>query len=189
MIIDTSIPQSGYAPGQNVMLAVNMSNQSGMTIEDIKIKFNKNITYTSHYPHQKDKSEDITLVGKQIQGFNDAKEGSFIETITIPSVPPTDKLLCPIIKVVYSIIVEFNIGGCCRSNPKVYIPIVIGTVPLYRLSQGDGTITSQPTPSAPEIMSIDTPPPYPDMRNLFENFLSSINYSDQRFCYCSTTFI
>lgn len=123
------------------------------------------VTYTSQSPQFKEKSNTDQVAKKYIMGESGKKLESFSDSIRVPSLPPSDFISCSVIRYGYQLQFEFDIDGCCREHPEITIPIIIGTIPLYRIGGADPNVvvSTQPAPSAPATMSVDTPPPYPNM--------------------------
>lgn len=69
-------------------------------------------------------------------------------TLLVPCVPPTLDALSKIVHVTYQIVVTVCVSGP-HMNPKLILPITVGTIPFVNI--GDEIATAIPSPSAPLI--------------------------------------
>lgn len=136
MQICVTIPQTGYKPGQDILINGTINNQSSITLKQIKIKLRKVLTFTSHTPEQKDKVMTNTIMKTYINNTAGKKMDSFCDIVHIPETPPSDFISCSIIKIGYQLYFEFRVNQLFHKNPTVTIPVIIGTIPL---SQQDVT--------------------------------------------------
>lgn len=127
--LTASIPQTGYVPGQNIVIQAQVINLSGSTIDQMKFVLRQSIVYHSQTPTRATKEELRTIQQKRSTGVAQNNEERFEISLPIPSTPPTNVGSCRIIFISYDIKVEAKIVGV-HTNPFVLLPITIGNVPL-----------------------------------------------------------
>lgn len=129
-----SIPQCGYVPGQIVAVTVDVSNQSKVKVDEVKVILVKIIHYNSQTPYPKSMVEMAIVCEQRKTGLMSKSESHFQEDIQIPAIPPTIITISRVININYEIRVEARVPGV-HINPVVKIPISIGTVPLRNYHQ------------------------------------------------------
>lgn len=139
----TSIPQSGYVPGQKVIVTTEVANMSNIRVDHMKFMLRKIISYHSQTPFMKTKIEAIVIQQHRTGGVLTKDHGRFQVVLSIPPVPPTNTNLCKVIHINYEVKVEAKISGPHHS-PSINIPITVGTIPLNR---------NIPDPKAPLIQT------------------------------------
>lgn len=127
--LTATIPQTGYVPGQNIVVQAQVINLSGSTIEQMKFVLRQSIVYHSQTPTRATKEELRSIQQKRSSGVAQNNEERFEISLPIPSLPSTNEGGCRIIYISYDIKVEAKIIGV-RQNPFVVLPITIGNVPL-----------------------------------------------------------
>lgn len=127
LILNVSIPFSGYVPGQSIQVTIKIDNQCGFGVSQTKMSLVKVFTFISQTPEKRCWVETKTLQNIVIGG---AKHGSSVKLVGVIEVPqftlPTNEIISSIVKVSYRISVSLEVVGFIRS-PKVKIPIVIGS--------------------------------------------------------------
>lgn len=129
LFMAASIPMSGYVAGQNIIVSVEINNESRIDVEDIKIRLKKIIVYNSQMPTNRAKVETLTETEIRCGGVLARHKGKFDQKLVIPPVPPSNVNYCRILNVAYEVHVKAKIGGI-HKNPVIRLPITIGTVPL-----------------------------------------------------------
>lgn len=129
LFLSASIPMSGFVAGQNVVVSVDIVNESRIDVEDVKISLKKIILYHSQTPSKKTKAETLSETEVRCGGVEKRNKAKYDQKIVIPPVPPSNMNYCQVINVEYEIHVTAKIAGIHR-NPVVKLPITIGTVPL-----------------------------------------------------------
>jgi len=95
------------------------------------------------------------VVERRTGGVAKHDTGRFQQSLIIPSLPPTNISLCRVLHTQYEVMVEIKAPGV-HENPRIFIPITIGTVPLSNnfpdpktptISTGPAVITAQPLPN------------------------------------------
>lgn len=127
--IVASIPQSGYVPGQSVIVTANILNRSNMPIDDIRYYLRRIVQYHSQTPAMKTKEEIINIQQQRTGGLSRNDDARFKVALLIPAVPPTNISLCKVVHITYDVKIEAKVSKM-HANPFVLIPITIGTVPL-----------------------------------------------------------
>ncbi|XP_026462626.1 arrestin domain-containing protein 17-like, partial [Ctenocephalides felis] len=138
LFVSVQLPQSGYAPGQEIPVACNISNDSRVNVEFVQIKITKIAKFHSRHPHKiKQKSSDLV-------------------TVTAEGVPKFNKIsITKNFKSQYKQSTKITV---CDSKywrlPQIFahfMPLTIGTVPIIdRYEQSNIGFTSI-APSAPPI--------------------------------------
>lgn len=162
--IMSSIPQSGYVPGQKVIVTTDVTNVSNIPVDQMKFMLRKMISYHSQTPSVKTKTETVVIQERRTGGVPTKDHGRFQVVLPIPPEPPTNTNLCKVIHITYEVKIEAKIRGP-HLSPSIKIPITVGTVPLNRNTSDTKTpliqthvdflqpITAQPS------YSIDMPMP------------------------------
>lgn len=206
--IVASIPQSGYVPGQKIIVSTEITNMSNIPVDRMKFMLRKIIAYHSQTPSTKTKQEIVVIQERRAGGVSKKDHGRFQVCLPIPPEPPTNTNLCKVIHITYEVKIEAKISGPHQS-PYVLIPITIGTIPLNRNTPDPKTpviqtaigfavpIVNQPTfsvdsnaivPSAPAISASEyTPPAYHQgpstsqpITHAITQSVSNTNYPDMR---------
>lgn len=123
------LQQTGYVPGQFVLISADVDNKSAADCKKLIIMLNLRATYNSDTPALHTVSEKICLVKKVCGHVPRHTRKSFAETIRIPATAPTCEHISKIIRVSYELCVMAVMSTLMR-NPKTTIPITIGNVPL-----------------------------------------------------------
>lgn len=143
LYVSASIPFSGYVPGQTITVMINVNNQSKTHVKEVKVSLKKIVLLNSEKPKKKTKM----LVLSEAKGCTDPigvqTKQYFEMKIIVPSLPPMISN-CDAIKVFYELRVKAVTSGL-SSNPKLKIPVMIGTVPLE--TRGDNIPASPGTKS------------------------------------------
>lgn len=124
--ITVEIPASGYVPGQKIPVTVTLNNASSVTLHGIKCSLQRDEYYFSETPYAKSKTVRKTFATASTTVTNDVYWRTVLQ-LDIPSIAPTGE--CSILTMEYELIITVKVGSC-RINPKIQIPITIGTVPL-----------------------------------------------------------
>ncbi|XP_055375336.1 arrestin domain-containing protein 3-like [Condylostylus longicornis] len=157
LIIEVTIPQSGYVSGQNIPITVNLYNESGRPVQHIGISLKKMIKYHSDYPTHKYKLQKITVKKIVIGSIQNSPKEALHADLLVPAVPPTcPTSICRIIQVYYEIRIKAFVSGL-HTSPSLTIPIQIGNIPIIDYTnQSHGPISAPSAPSD-DIQSPTTP--------------------------------
>lgn len=127
--MSVSIPRSGYTSNQEVLVNILYSNQSDVDITKTAVRLVKCLIFTSQSP-QKVKIEKIRLNSKLVPGVAAGRSRGIEIVVPIPAIKLlSNKRISQVVTIEYAIEVEGDADGF-HSNPIVYVPIVIGDVPL-----------------------------------------------------------
>lgn len=137
--------QTGYVPGQMILVSSRIRNNASVDVKKLLITLNLRATYTSDSPCMRTVSEKLVLVKKYCGTVPRHSERDYAEVIRVPATPPTCDHLSKVVRISYEICVVAIMSHFMR-NPKAVIPITIGNVPLI-------------TPTAPtaELSADDVP--------------------------------
>lgn len=127
--IKAAIPFTGYIPGQNVRVTVNISNYCGFDVSRTAISLKKVFIFISQTPERRILTDSKTILKNVVEGARNGKETKILAIVEIPkfTLPSNDD--SEVVKVSYLIQVKVDVVGFFRT-PKVKLPIVIGTKPL-----------------------------------------------------------
>ncbi|XP_058455955.1 arrestin domain-containing protein 3-like [Malaya genurostris] len=128
MNIAAQVPITGYVPGQTVAVKIDVDNQSTKNLDEIATKLVRIVSFISQTPHSKVKAVFSVIAETRCSGVNKLSQASYEQHLLIPPMPPSSRT-CQVLAINYCIEVEGKISGPVI-NPKVRIPIVLGTVPL-----------------------------------------------------------
>lgn len=148
-----SLPSSGYVPGQEIPMAVEVDNNSNKAVSSVICTLQKFVTFQVVRPERKSRSDTIKVAQMVLGGVEPNGSFTWNERLTVPSLPPSYLRNCNIIDVAYSLLIEVRIPGL-HKNMNVTIPVVLGTIPIYSFQPG------AVSPSAPAAIQEFDPPSY-----------------------------
>lgn len=145
--VNIIMPVRGYVPGQAMSIRVNVDNQSGVVIENVKLILRKIVTFKANNPRIASRREKI-IISEVSKGPVEAGGISdYEQTLDIPPLPPSNLTNCNLIDLEYNLKVEAVAQGWWHLNLKGNNLVFIGTVPLvnYQSSiiQPDNKIDQQ----------------------------------------------
>jgi Arrestin (or S-antigen), C-terminal domain len=174
-MLTAQIPMSGYASGQTIEISGELNNKSGVSVYEIHFQLKKTVTYYAQYPSYREKRQSLKLAEKSKTNITTDGCTKFSEVLVIPAVAPTNLTQSRVIHQTYTLIIEARVSGC-HSNPVIYIPITIGTVPLRQ--QPESPVASAPGPeSQPFLFPAPAAPP------LDQNWQENTNFLELRELY------
>ncbi|XP_054741379.1 arrestin domain-containing protein 17 [Anastrepha obliqua] len=127
--LKVDLQQTGYVPGQFVLVSADVNNQSSVDCKKLIITLNLRATYNSDTPGLHSVSEKICLAKKICGHVPRCSRKAFAETIRVPATAPTCEHVSKVVRVSYELCVEAAMSSIMR-NPKTVIPLTIGNVPL-----------------------------------------------------------
>lgn len=127
--LTASVPQTGYVPGQSIVIQAQVINLSGSNVDCMKFELRQLIVYHSQTPTRATKEEKRSVLQKRSAGCAQNNEERYEVNLSIPSLPSTNINSCRIIFISYDVKIEAKVSGF-NNNPFVEIPITIGNVPL-----------------------------------------------------------
>lgn len=151
--LTASVPQTGYVPGESIVISAQVINLSGSTVDYMKFELRQLIVYHSQTPNRNTKEELRTILQKRSAGVAQNNEERYEISIPIPSLPPTNTNSCRIIYVSYDIRIEAKVGF--KNYPYVEMPITIGNVPLQSVRHAYENVAYS---SAPDESMLDIQP-------------------------------
>lgn len=169
MLITAETPISGYVPGQTIAVKIEVNNQSNKKLDELSTKLLRVVSFISQTPYTRVKSQSTIMAEVRCAGVEKQNQGSYVQHLYIPPLPPTSKT-CQVLTVNYIVEVEGKISGPAI-NPRIHIPITLGTIPLTtiaipnfdNLASMTAPIVVQPVASAPGTQTpsfpVDLPPP------------------------------
>lgn len=129
LYIISSIPQSGYVPGQSIVIDLELSNQSNIDVGETRFTLRQIVHYYSQTPSTKIRVEQEDIVKKFAGGADKLENVRFQQTLVIPPTPPTNISICKVIHITYEVVVEAKTNGL-HNSVIIKFPITIGTTPL-----------------------------------------------------------
>ncbi|XP_058059106.1 arrestin domain-containing protein 3-like [Anopheles bellator] len=170
--MSAQIPIAGYVPGQTIAVRIEASNRSKRRVNEFSTKLIKNVSYISQTPYIRVRLEPEIVAEVRCPGVAAGEQGTWDQFLAIPALPTTSNQ-CQVLTIGYEVEVEGKITGP-NINPRVRIPITIGTVPLtahaiptMRNGGIDG-VRAYPVPSAPQVSeqpeTASAPVPYDQLR-------------------------
>lgn len=138
--------QTGFVPGQMVLVSTHINNESSVDVKKIMICLNLRATYTTDTPCMRTATEKLCLVKKYCGSVRHKTERDYAEVLRIPATAPTCEHLSKVVRVSYEISVT-AIMNHLMTNPKTTIPITIGNVPLVLPAN-----QSTAPPLSPDVM-------------------------------------
>lgn len=124
-----SLPVSGYVPGQDIPITLEIDNASNISVLDVKCKLKKLITFIATSPYGSSREEEITIEEVTFVAVSPNNSNTATQNMTIPPLPPSDLDNCEIIDLSYYLKVVAEVSGC-HSDLKTSTPIILGTIPL-----------------------------------------------------------
>ncbi|XP_026462625.1 arrestin domain-containing protein 2-like, partial [Ctenocephalides felis] len=149
MRVNVELPRTGYAPGEEIAVTCNVSNETRVDVEYLHIKITKIAKFHSRSPH-KIKHSSTDLVTVSAEGVPRYTKTSITRNIQLPVIPPSLLHNCSIIDIDYVIKVKASIPGCHRSM-RLELPFTVGTVPLSNRPEQPEIGFANVAPSAPPI--------------------------------------
>lgn len=157
LFITVETPATGFVPGQKIPILVVLDNSSSVAVHGVKCSLDRTESYISQSPYEKTKTVDKTLASLSTAVVND-KHARLTQQLEIPSIAPTGK--CSVLAIDYELNINIQVESC-RVNPRIKIPIIIGTVPLLTATSSSrsnlmmgvnanyGSFDECPQPTAP----------------------------------------
>lgn len=151
--ITVTVPYGGYAAGQALPLRIEYVNRSNISIERTYLKLKRNFNFTSSTPETKTRTDTTKIFEVYVEGAPKGQTNVIDCTVTIPhSIVNSNSRFCRVVQVSYFIELE-SVVSECHSNPKIKIPITIGTVGIGEV---DNTFNAFPIyPNAPGVYPIN----------------------------------
>ncbi|XP_059470817.1 arrestin domain-containing protein 17-like isoform X2 [Neocloeon triangulifer] len=159
-----TIPTGGVVPGETLMPTLDVENNSGVDLNQVSVKLIKLVTFKAG---GRTKDTKVSIVEQNLGRLNSGQSSTYERVaLPVPSLPPSYLRNCNIIDLNYYVEASFSPSGCHR-NFFIWMPLVIGTIPLQQNFAQFSQAPPQPppqqnfTPSAPQMD--EPPPPYPSL--------------------------
>uniref|UniRef100_A0A224XNV0 Putative arrestin domain protein n=1 Tax=Panstrongylus lignarius TaxID=156445 RepID=A0A224XNV0_9HEMI len=152
------VPHTGYVPGQEIPVTVEVDNASNTTVDSIELKIMKYFQWTVRTPKQNTKKDKVELSKMSLEGVEQNGSKSLTQNIGIPQMPFVNLDACSIINISFVLKVTACVSGMLNKNLVAEIPLLLGTVPIYNAQQ-TGTIVPPPTSTTPTPGDANVLPP------------------------------
>lgn len=124
------IPYSGFVPGQIIPLTIELDNNSNVTIDSVKIKLKRDLTFKARHPNDKTNFSSSELAVLRLQGIEAHASKTWTEQMMVPnSLMFSNLKYCGIITDQYVLNVEAVAGGMYE-NTDINVKIAMGNIPL-----------------------------------------------------------
>uniref|UniRef100_A0AC35GKH9 Arrestin C-terminal-like domain-containing protein n=1 Tax=Panagrolaimus sp. PS1159 TaxID=55785 RepID=A0AC35GKH9_9BILA len=130
-----SIPKTGYAPGEDIPVSVEIYNETSLDVTAIESGILQTYNFVG-YDDGDTSGYKKTVISTKKHNFEKTpisvekkKKTKFTHAITIPDLPPTIED-CANITIEYDVIVEIKTNAYVSKTSKTSLPIIIGTIPL-----------------------------------------------------------
>jgi Arrestin (or S-antigen), C-terminal domain len=160
---------SGYASGQKIHISGELINKSNVHVHSIHFKLSKTITFYADKPSHRTKMETLKVAEVQATGVAAGTTAKINQSLVIPAIAPTNLTQSKVIHQAYELIVEAEVSGC-HKNPRIHIPVLIGTVPLRQLPESP-LATAPGSESQPFLFPTPAAPPLDNNSQENTNFL------------------
>ncbi|XP_055375350.1 arrestin domain-containing protein 17-like [Condylostylus longicornis] len=182
LIVEATIPKSGYVSGEYISVNFKVFNTSGKRIQRFSVSLKQLINSKSDYPSSKSKLQTITLTKQVIGSIENSQRDVFQSSLLIPPVPPTcNEITCRIVQVNYEVHVKVHVNGP-HIAPVVKLPLIIGNIPLTSINKNSkqeplSTNSLLQNPKTPEISAEEFgfPPPSYEEANYVEKVNMNAN--------------
>lgn len=149
LIMTVTVPQSGFVPGEKILVTVDYDNRSDIAIISTKISLKRTIRYKSQTPRPKTKLEIEKIVEVFVAGV-DPSSSNVVERYLVlpPSMPNSNEQFCDVVQITYELKVEGETPAF-SNNIELSLPITIGSVQFNNDQQHGVAAASSSNASAP----------------------------------------
>lgn len=152
LVMTVTVPQSGFVPGEKILVTVDYDNRSDIAIIRTRISLKRTIRYNSQTPHTKTKFEIEKMVEVFVAGV-DPSSSNVVERYLVvpPSMPSSNEQVCNVVQITYELKVEGETPAF-SNNIELSFPITIGSVQfnndqLHGIPAASSSNASAPKPS------------------------------------------
>ncbi|XP_067010452.2 arrestin domain-containing protein 3 [Anabrus simplex] len=124
-----SMPASGFVPGQQIPVTVEVDNVTNKTLSSVMCSLQKVVVFTTVRPSKESRVDTEKVCQLVLGGVKPNDSSVWQERMILPVLPPSVLQHCNIIDINYCLVVEVRVPGL-HHNLSVSIPITVGTVPL-----------------------------------------------------------
>ncbi|GFG34867.1 hypothetical protein Cfor_10395 [Coptotermes formosanus] len=103
LTITVSLPVSGYVPGQDIPVSVDVENNSDVPIREVKCTLRKLLTFTVTSPNKSTKKDNITIGELVLGSVEPHGTSSWTQVLKVPPLPPSNLNNCSIIDLNYDL--------------------------------------------------------------------------------------
>lgn len=146
------VNRSGYVPGETIYLEATADNESDSMIEKTQVKLVQSILFYAQGQEKEDKTTILELEKGEVEPGE--SENWQDTALHIPALPPSKLIHCDNIEIKYNIVFRVMPIGCSFSL-RVFVPVVIGTIPLRSTFSQFQRLPSEDNPS--ENQALPTP--------------------------------
>ncbi|KAI1696072.1 arrestin domain-containing protein 17 [Ditylenchus destructor] len=166
-----TLGKSGYVPGENVMLNVEVNNTTSKDVTRVETSLIELVTYTARRHNRLldygngagchhgdvEKKQESRVVVQYNEEFKvcSQKTGTYQRLLAIPPIVPSFNI-CPIIQVDYQFKIKIVAKGTISNTVSGTLPVLIGTIPVRQQAPPQqAQVPSQdylepPPPTAPQ---------------------------------------
>lgn len=134
LTMTVSLPVSGYVPGQDIPISVDVENNSDVPIREVKCTLRKLLTFTVTSPHKSTKKDNITIGELVLGSVEPHGTSSWTQVLKVPPLPPSNLNNCSIIDLDYDLKVKAKTSKW-HTDLQMATPIILGTIPLTSYQQ------------------------------------------------------
>ncbi|KAI1703423.1 arrestin domain-containing protein 17 [Ditylenchus destructor] len=164
-----TLGKSGYVPGENVMLNVEVNNTTSKDVTRVETSLIELVTYTArrhnrlldhgtgchHGDYEKKQESRVVVQYNEEFKVCSQKTGTYQRLLAIPPIVPSFNI-CPIIQVDYQFKIKIVAKGTISNTVSGTLPVLIGTIPVRQQAPPQqAQVPSQdylepPPPTAPQ---------------------------------------
>ncbi|KAK9505992.1 hypothetical protein O3M35_008011 [Rhynocoris fuscipes] len=167
LIMNASLPQTGFVTEQDIPLTVQIINNSSLNVDSIEVKIMKVTQWKVHLPRSDSRNVKTELANRILPGVSINETKKFLEIFNCGHfyIPNLDA--CSIINESFYIKVKACVHSIYRKGIKIKIPIMFGTVPVCN-QQYRNSISSYSEFGSNYDLTSSLPPDWnPELANQF----------------------
>ncbi|XP_046677845.1 arrestin domain-containing protein 17-like isoform X1 [Homalodisca vitripennis] len=126
-----NMPYSGFVPGQNIPVTLEVDNASNVRVDNVIVKLEKVLKWKAREPKNKEREDKVEIVKLTLDAVEPNGSQCYTQQLAVPVMPPCNLDQCSIINCSYTLQVTAAVSGC-HSNLYGEVPIFLGTVPVYQ---------------------------------------------------------
>lgn len=162
LVMNATIPCTGFIPGQNILIKVKYVNKSDQDIDHTRFSLKRIIHFNSTSPRSKTRTDSDKMAEVFGPGIRPGATISFDKILNVPQIAVnSNNLLCNVVQIYYQLTIEASVPGC-HGNIEFNIPITIGTIPL---DLAPAATAPPPAPSTQPTIIATAPPTFDSFPN------------------------
>lgn len=140
-----TIPQCGYAPGEKILVDVEINNQSTVEIENVSISLQNTNLFVCQTPWAKmEKNTQLKISEVIASGLKSGYTAKIKEHLLVPdSTPLTSVMYCNVFQISFFVQVSIKFKRW-NNNVNLNIPVYIGSVGIKPVAELDKTVRIPP---------------------------------------------